>query len=268
MWGTVPKPGFRKNPARCSTAGPPAGIVECMTRRRWIADEVRDNRAYLFGSHAEHLSRVLRARVGQEFEISTGDQLRRGRVLSVADDRVEFELGEVVEAPSAPRIAVLLSVIKFDRMEWAIEKLTELGVASIVPLVARRTDARLALAAGKRVERWRRIALEASEQSRRTRPPEIVAPARLKEVLTLESDCKLLLNEDEAHASIGELLGPARANNSLALAVGPEGGWTEEEVKILEGAGWKSVSLGETILRTETAAIAGVAVVHALAAGS
>jgi 16S rRNA (uracil1498-N3)-methyltransferase len=239
-----------------------------MTRRRWIADEVRDNRAYLFGSHAEHLSRVLRARVGQEFEISTGDQLRRGRVLSVADDRVEFELGEVVEAPSAPRIAVLLSVIKFDRMEWAIEKLTELGVASIVPLVARRTDARLALAAGKRVERWRRIALEASEQSRRTRPPEIVAPARLKDVLTLESDCKLLLNEDEAHASIGELLGPARANNSLALAVGPEGGWTEEEVKILEGAGWKSVSLGETILRTETAAIAGVAVVHALAAGS
>jgi 16S rRNA (uracil1498-N3)-methyltransferase len=90
----------------------------------------------------------------------------------------------------------------------------------------------------------------------------------LKDVLTLESDCKLLLNEDEAHASIGELLGPACANNSLALAVGPEGGWTEEEVKILEGAGWKSVSLGETILRTETAAIAGVAVVHALAAGS
>ena len=98
-----------------------------MTRRRWIADEVRDNRAYLFGSHAEHLSRVLRARVGQEFDISAGDQLRRGRVLSVADDRVEFELGELVEAASAPPITVLLSVIKFDRMEWAIEKLTELG---------------------------------------------------------------------------------------------------------------------------------------------
>ncbi len=241
-----------------------AAIVKCMTRRRWIADEVTGDHAYLFGPHAAHLSRVLRARVGQEFDISAGDQLRRGRVLSVADDRVEFELGEIMETPSAPRIAVLLSVIKFDRMEWAIEKLTELGVASIVPLVARRTDARLSLAAGKRVERWRRIALEASEQSRRARPPEIAAPSRLKDVLSFEGDCKLLLNESEVHASIGEVLGLGCATNSLALAVGPEGGWTEEEVKMLEGAGWKSVSLGETILRTETAAIVGVAAVRAL----
>jgi 16S rRNA (uracil1498-N3)-methyltransferase len=242
-------------------------MVESMTRRRWIADEVKDNRAYLFGAHAEHLSRVLRARVGQEFDVSASDQLRRGRVLSVADDRVEFELGEVVQVSSAPSIAVLLSVIKFDRMEWAIEKLTELGVDSIVPLVTRRTDARLALAAEKRVERWRRIALEATEQSRRVRPPQIAAPTRLKDVLTLDSDCKLLLNESEAHASVSELLGSNCANSSLALAVGPEGGWTDEEVKLLEGAGWRSVSLGETILRTETAAIVGVAAIRALKGG-
>ena len=132
--------------------------------------------------------------------------------------------------------------------------------------MARRTDARLAAAAGKRVERWRRIALEASEQSRRARPPEIAAPSRLKDLLTLESDCKLLLNEKRsACPSAGELLGPGCARNSLALAVGPEGGWTEDEIKLLEGAGWRSVSLGETILRTETAAIAGVAAVRALA---
>ena len=119
-----------------------------MTRRRWIADEVRGNRAYLLGAHAEHLSRVLRVRVGQEFDVSAGDQLRRGRVLSIAGDRVEFELGEVVESSSAPLIVVLLSVIKFDRMEWAIEKLTELGVDTIVPLLARRTDSHLAIIAG------------------------------------------------------------------------------------------------------------------------
>jgi len=238
-----------------------------MTRRRWIADEVKDNRAFLSGAHAEHLARVLRARVGQQFDISAGDQLRRGRVLSVADDRVEFELGEVVQVSSAPAIEVLLSVIKFDRMEWAIEKLTELGVESIVPLVARRTDAHLAIAAAKRVERWRRIALESSEQSRRMRPPQIAIPTRLKEVLTLESDCKLLLNESEPHVSLGEALGSDGAKNSLALAVGPEGGWTDQEVKLLESAGWKSVSLGETILRAETAAIVGVAAVRTLIGG-
>ena len=174
---------------------------------------------------------MLRARVGQEFDISAGHQLRRGRVLSVADDRVEFELGELVEAASAPPITVLLSVIKFDRMEWAIEKLTELGVESIVPVVSRRVDARLALAAEKRVERWRRIALESAEQSRRMSPPRISAPSRLNDVLSSEGGCKLLLNESGAHASIADLLGPGCSNNSLALAVGPEGGWTEEEVR-------------------------------------
>src|SRR5512143_941063 len=100
-----------------------------MTRRRWIADEIHDNRAALTGENARHLARVLRAQVGQEFDISTGERVRRGRVVAVAAERVEFELGEdVPAAPSLP-IELLLAVFKFDRMEWAIEKAVELGVA-------------------------------------------------------------------------------------------------------------------------------------------
>ena len=154
-----------------------------MTRRRWIADEFTADRAALTGAHAAHLARTLRARIGQEFEVACGDQVRRATVSSVSDDRVEFTLGEEVAANDAVPITLLLAVFKFDRMEWAIEKCTELNVTRIVPVIARRTEKHLAVAAEKRVERWQRIAREASEQSRRTTPPGIAAPIKLKDAL-------------------------------------------------------------------------------------
>src|SRR5690349_14471250 len=147
-----------------------------MTRRRWIADEVSGNRAALTGSHAAHLSRVLRARIGQEFDIATGSNIRRGRITSIDNDRVEFDLGEHISAVITPKITLALSVFKFDRMEWAIEKCTELGAAQIVPVIASRTEAHLAAAAAKRMERWQRIVRQATEQSRRTSPPQISEP--------------------------------------------------------------------------------------------
>src|SRR5579864_9315275 len=126
-----------------------------MTRRRWIADEVSGTRAALVGTHAEHLSRVLRARIGQEFDITAGNKVRRGQITAITPDRVEFELGEEIPAQTSIRVTLVLSIFKFDRMEWAIEKCTELGAARIVPTIARRTEVHLAAAAAKRVERWR-----------------------------------------------------------------------------------------------------------------
>src|ERR1700719_894114 len=144
-----------------------------MTLRRFIADEVSRDRAALVGEHANHLVRVLRARVGEEFDIATGAAVRRGRISSVTDDRVEFELNEEVAAANLSEITLLLAIFKFDRMEWAIEKCTELGVSRSGPAIARRTHTHLAAASIKRVERWQRIARQASEQARRTTPPEI-----------------------------------------------------------------------------------------------
>src|ERR1039458_1365389 len=115
-----------------------------MTRRRFIADEVSGDRAALVGEHADHLSRVLRARVGQDFDIATSTAVRRGRITSITDDRVEFELSEEVSTAPLAEITLVLAVFKIDRMEWAIEKCTELGVSRIVPVIARRTDSHLA----------------------------------------------------------------------------------------------------------------------------
>jgi 16S rRNA (uracil1498-N3)-methyltransferase len=252
-----------------------------MTRRRWIADEFSGDRAALTGAHAAHLSRTLRARVGQQFEVACGDQVRRATVSSVQDERVEFTLGEDVVVREPIPVTLLLAVFKFDRMEWAIEKCTELNVTAIVPVIARRTEKHLALAADKRVERWRRIAREAAEQSRRIAPPEISDPVKLSDVLAPAigktiltdqvnlravdtfPDLRIVLAESEQEALLVDALRAPCEVKSLSLAIGPEGGWTEEESQSFAASRWMAASLGDSILRAETAAIAAIAIVRA-----
>jgi len=235
-----------------------------MTRRRWIADEFTPGSAALTGGHAAHLARTLRARVGQEFDVVCGERVCRATVSAVADDRVEFALAEEVSpGVGIVPITLLLAIFKFDRMEWAIEKCTELNVTAIVPVIARRTEKHLAQAAGKRVERWRRIAREAAQQSRRTSPPEITEPIKLREALQFEAERKVVLAETEREAALSHIIQSDENLRSLALAVGPEGGWIEDELEAFAVAGWVTASLGDTILRAETAAIAALAIARA-----
>jgi 16S rRNA (uracil1498-N3)-methyltransferase len=245
-----------------------------MTRRRWMADEVTGNTAALVGEHAAHLARVLRAEVGQEFDIATGEDVRRGTITTISYDRIEFALGAKQRLrlrSAAPKITLALAIFKFDRMDWAIEKCTEIGVARIIPVIARRTDAHLASAAVKRRERWQRIVRQASEQSRRSVPPEIAAPVKLKE---LESDgvlagdvLRVVLAESlagsEGDTRLGELLQShsfgVQTEDEVMLAVGPEGGWADGELTWFYDTGWVAASLGDTILRSETAAVVATA---------
>ena len=232
-----------------------------MTRRRWIADQVSGTRALLTGAHAGHLARVLRARIGQEFDISTGNRVRRGRITSIDPERVEFELGEDVPSPSPPRIRLALAIFKFDRMEWAIEKSTELGVAGIIPVIAHHTDAHLRSAASKRVERWRRMVQQAAEQSRQIQPPEIRAPIELEDATALPGDRRILLSEGEKEIPLIEAVEADSIASDVVLAIGPEGGWTDREVELFRAAGWLTASLGNSVLRAETAAIVATAIV-------
>ena len=236
-----------------------------MTRRRWIADVVCGDRAALVGEHAAHLVRVLRAEVGQEFDIAAGDEVRVGTIVSVSEDRVEFSLASeanhTVLLKSLPRITLALAIFKFDRMEWAIEKCTEIGVARIVPVVARRSDAHLVAAAAKRHERWQRLVRQAAEQSRRSAPPEISGPVKLTELAdVVPGGARVVLAESMAASDevrVGEIL--RSRPSEVALAVGPEGGWADEELGWFLEAGWIAASLGRTILRAETAAIVSTA---------
>ncbi len=236
-----------------------------MTRRRWIADESNGDTAALVCEHAAHLARVLRAEIGQEFDIATGAgdraMVRRGTITSISGDRVEFALGQTQELKPTPQITLALAIFKFDRMEWAIEKCTEIGVARIIPVIARRSDAHLAAAAVKRRERWQRLVRQAAEQSRQPAPPEIALPIKLKDlagdIVSAESLTRVVLAESEEDARLGAVL--QSRPSEVALAVGPEGGWADEELAWFREAGWVAASLGNTILRAETAAIVATA---------
>jgi 16S rRNA (uracil1498-N3)-methyltransferase len=230
-----------------------------MTRRRWIADEVSAGHAALIGTHANHLTRVLRATEGQEFDIVAGGSVHRGRITKVSEGRVDFELGEELPAVALANVTLCLAIFKFDRMEWAIEKCTELGVARIVPVIARRSDAHLVAAGVKRAERWRRIALQASEQSRRTVPPEVTDPKKLQDILDL-GKVRIVLSEYEKQVQLRDLVESDSESTEVVLAIGPEGGWTDDELEAFRKSQWSAASLWLTILRAETAAIAAVAI--------
>jgi 16S rRNA (uracil1498-N3)-methyltransferase len=199
--------------------------------------------------------------VGEEFDIVTGSRVRRSRISKITEQRVEFELGEEIASTALPKITIFLAIFKFDRMEWAIEKITELGVLRIVPVIARRTDSHLASAAHKRVERWERIARQASEQSRRSMVPEVTAPRKLDDVMDQASPLRVVLAETEGEQSLKDALRSHPGIPELSLAIGPEGGWTSDELGQFTESGWISASLGNTVLRAETAAIAGTAIV-------
>jgi 16S rRNA (uracil1498-N3)-methyltransferase len=221
---------------------------------------VEGDRAFLLGPNANHLFRVLRVKIGQEFDVAANGVLRSAKVVFASHDQVEFELGAEVESAALPQITVYLSIFKFDRMEWALEKLTELGVSRVVPMIAQRTEEHLAKAAAKRVERWRKIARESSQQARRIAPPEIADPVALKKAIEKEQGSRIVLSESEEQVLKIAL---NHCTVPLSLAFGPEGGWSDTELELFNASGWKPASLGHTILRAETAAIAAVAVAMA-----
>jgi 16S rRNA (uracil1498-N3)-methyltransferase len=233
-------------------------------RRRFFVDEVRSGRAELSGDDARHLTRVLRVEAGQRYEISDNQHVYLAEIATVRKEHVSFHVVEKLEIP-APGVRMVLcaALIKFDHFEWMIEKATELGVSEIVPVETIRSERGLERAAHKRIERWRRIALEASQQSRRAFLPDVSEPERLRAVLSRKATCRFALDENPATRPLNLVLPAARQRtDSVAVLIGPEGGWTGDERSQFMAEGWTPVSLGPLILRAETAALAALAIVN------
>jgi 16S rRNA (uracil1498-N3)-methyltransferase len=245
---------------------------KAMTRRRWIADDWDDRSASLKGEQAAHLIRVLRAQAGMECDMVAGDRVWRAVISGVSGDAVRFTLLSEVEADPALPVTVLLSIFKFDRMEWIIEKATELGAERLIPMIARRSEKHLAQAAPARVERWRRVAREAAKQSRRSDVPVVEDVISVKSAVSIRParpGLSLLLAEQERSQTLyaamqTALRESAMENPAVHFAVGPEGGWTAEEEALFTSEGWQPVSLGPRILRAETAGITAMAVIAAM----
>jgi 16S rRNA (uracil1498-N3)-methyltransferase len=215
------------------------------------------------GEAAHRLGRVLRAQTGQIYELSDGNRVRLGQIDTVGRDRVEFALLEELPAYQ-PRLDVtlLLAVVKFDMFEWAIEKATELGVTTIVPLAAARSEKALLAAAAKRAERWKKLLLEASQQSRRVSVPVLELVTKPENAFAPRKDgFSVMLSERPDAQPIRKVLEGQRSAKAT-LAIGPEGGWTDAEFEAAQRSGFQEASLGKLILRTETAVVTALASIN------
>lgn len=232
-----------------------------MALRRVFVDSIRDGHALVTEARAHHLARVVRLREGERVEVSDGAQAWTAVAQSVTPRSVTFDvLEKVAPVASSPAIELQLALIKFPRLEWAVEKATELGVATFVPVAAERSNRGLAKAAMKRTERWERVAEEAAQQARRLGPPTVEAVCGLDQALARPADLRLILDFDgEPLASID--LAEVPENGRVSILIGPEGGWTTEELERAQTDGAVSVVLGSNVLRAETAAVASISIV-------
>jgi 16S rRNA (uracil1498-N3)-methyltransferase len=238
-------------------------------RRRFFVEKFDRDTAIIHGETAEHLGRVLRAERGQLYELSDGESVWLARIENVfvpkrGESKIDFALIEPIAAREpAVALHLLISLVKFDRFEWCLEKAAELGAREIVPLSAARTDKPLIDAAAKRSARWQKILIESAQQARLMKPTTLAEAARATEAFSKsEADCKILLSERADAPPIRQIVAGGTKITAAALAIGPEGGWTDQEIATARASGFAEASLGETILRTETAVIAAASVVR------
>jgi 16S rRNA (uracil1498-N3)-methyltransferase len=231
---------------------------------------IRGDRASVVGGELEHMRRVLRLGPGDRVVLFDDDgSEHEGTIDAYRDGSAEIAIARSYrpgrDAPLAITLAPALG--KGDKLDLVVEKATELGVAAITPFVSRRTVPQLgADASRRRAERWRRIALAAAKQCGRTSVPEVHEPVEFAEMVRrAESTAlKIVFWEDEKTLGLQALREQTPSAGALFIVVGPEGGFAPEEVDLATRGGFRSVGLGRRILRTETAAIAAVALAQLL----
>jgi 16S rRNA (uracil1498-N3)-methyltransferase len=219
----------------------------------------------LEGSAANHIMRVLRLRDGDPLTLFDGRGGEYGaRITGFRKDSVQVEVREHrdIERESTLDLTLAQGISRGERMDWVMQKATELGVTRIIPVITERTMVKLdERQSGRKVEHWRSIVISACEQSGRNRVPDVAAPCAFHEVL----------REGEAVGGATKLLlSPAGKLNARDLAlsgratllVGPEGGLSPDEQELAIGAGFQPVRMGPRVLRTETAAIAALAILQ------
>jgi 16S rRNA (uracil1498-N3)-methyltransferase len=223
----------------------------------------------LGGEEFHHLHRVLRLQVGDEVALFDGvGRGFAGRIAGLSGGKATIVLG-AEESPgreSPLRLTLLAALSKGEKLELVVQKATELGVGEIQPVYTERADVRPAPGrGGEKLDRWRRVAMEACKQSGRTRLPLIHEPVGLGEALRRPSGAVgVVMDPEGPEGTAAEIAAKAASAGSVAVAVGPEGGWSERELESFREAGFIPLRLGPRVLRTETAAIISTAILQFL----
>ena len=215
---------------------------------------------------AGHLVRVLRLQPGDACVLFNGDgHDYDARLLAAGkrEARAEIFAARTVENESPLRITLLQGIARGEKMDWILQKATELGVARIVPVDSERSEVKLdAARAEKRLAHWREVVVSACEQSGRSVVPEVLPPQPLALGAALREGRGFVLDPVAVH-TLASLQG--NPPGACTLAIGPEGGWSPRDHEQLLAAGYESLRLGPRVLRTETAGIAAISALQALA---
>ena len=215
-----------------------------------------------------HLSKSLRTRPGDHL-ILNDERCRRYHttILQVTKHVIHTKIISIQESSpsSTPSITLAQALLKGEKMGWVIQKATELGVHTVAPLITERVILRVSTThtAGYQ-ERWARIALEAAQQSERWNIPTILPPQMFREFIQREDEgLKIMLAERQERVSLSKIPLPAEIQGGITLVIGPEGGWTQEELQAAQSRNYSFATLGHGILRAETASLASLAILQA-----
>jgi 16S rRNA (uracil1498-N3)-methyltransferase len=215
-----------------------------------------------------HLSKSLRTRPGDHL-ILNDERYRRyyTTILQVTKHVIHTKILSIKESSpsSTSSITLAQALLKGEKMGWVIQKATELGVHTVAPLITERVILRVSPthAAGYQ-ERWARIALEAAQQSERWNIPTILPLQKFQEFLQREDEgLNIMLAERQERVSLSKILLPAEIQGGITVVIGPEGGWTQEELQAAQSLNYSFATLGQGILRAETASLASLAILQA-----
>jgi len=241
---------------------------DCISIRKFFTENENliDDKIYIRGLDYNHIKNVLRLKPGDNIIVNIGKDMEyKAKITDFSKDCVEAEIIHSYQAETEPSVNISLfqAIPKGEKMEYIIQKAVEIGVVKIVPIITDRVIVKLDNKNAKnKTERWQRISEQASKQNKRGIIPEIIIPLELKQSMELlkKHDLVVILYENESNNKLRDVLSKIKkAVKDIAVLVGPEGGLSEKELEMLEE--FEVVSLGNRILRTETAGLVAATVI-------
>ena len=205
-------------------------------------------------SDKRHIINVMRMNAGERFQIVYSNVLYTCKITEITKKDVKYDIvsEEVLEVNKDYKVVIACSIIKEQKMDFLLQKATELGVDEIVPFISSRTVVKVDSKKDNKISRWTKIVKEASEQSHRSSMPKIRDITSISDILNVDADIKIFCNTNEMSKNIKKVLQDSKKSGTIFIVVGPEGGFSDSEVSFLTQNGFISTTLGENILRAET----------------
>ena len=231
-------------------------------------DQIHNSAITIGGDLFNHIKGSLRIQVGENIAVCIPNRYRYiARIDEIGKKDLRCRILEQQPAPTMPQVKISLgvSILKGDHMDWVIQKICEIGVSSITPLVTNRVVVKVRDGwRDSKLLRWQRIALEAAQQSEQWIVPKILAPTEATTFFTKKTDStlNLILSERWPGQGLGAIRLPTATDSLVRIAVGPEGGWEKQELVQAMSNGFSPINMGKRILRSETAAIAALSIIQ------